>query len=266
MSTAISQIVDCESVARDLMRQPELLAQVFDEPAAEPVAKAPAVQRYTGARSTLDEQRNLKIGALRLLGASDREIARACGCTTRTIPVVLRDLEKAGRLTALKERLAMAVGDNAERTQLVLRRLLDRALDGESDMDLAAMIKSAATAAGILTEKVLLLTGNATEIVDVRVRAGRSEIEEFAREFAVPIEAQVVVDRRANESESIADHRNTPEMLPNGAPRHVADTAAAADWAPGLAVAAGQTAAAEAQEGAGGGREILPGEFPPMGS
>ncbi len=266
MKPAITQLVDCESVARDLMSQPELLARVFDEPAAEPEPKAQTVQRYTGARSTLDEARNLKVGALRLLGASDREIARACGCTTRTIPIVLRDLEKAGRLTALKERLAMLTGDNAERAQLALRGLLDRAQDGESDMDLAAMIKSTATAAGILTDKALLLTGNATEIVEVRVRAGRDEIEEFARAHAVPIEAEV----RPIESESIAGARIAGELPTNDAPRYSADTGKAGERMPGQVVAAtaGEPSipGADGQEGAGGGREISAPPQQPMGS
>jgi hypothetical protein len=138
--------------------------------------------RYNGKRVRSDEQRCLMIGALKLLRCSDREIARVVGCDVRTIAVVIEDLERSGRIPALKERLTRWTAENAEQSQIVLSRLLARGAAGEVDIDLAAMIKSVGTVGGINTTNLQLLTGQATEIVDVRVAAGREEIERWARD------------------------------------------------------------------------------------
>ncbi len=172
---------DCRTVARELLAQPDLLAPVFSEEPESGQELIHAAGRYTGERSTKDEQRLLLVGALRLLGASDREIERQAGVTRRTIPLLLAELEKSGRITPLKERLSTLTGDNAERSQLALRRLLDRATDGECDAELASMIKSVSVACGVTAEKVLLLTGQATEIIETRAAAGRAEFEDWWR-------------------------------------------------------------------------------------
>jgi hypothetical protein len=134
MTMDIPLPVDCRSVAADLLSQPELLAPVFED--SKPVVQElPALLgRYTGERSTRDEARLLLVGALRLLGASDREIETQAGVTRRTIPLMLAALEQSGRITPLKERLATLTGDNAERAQLaavVVIGLADAAPLGE---------------------------------------------------------------------------------------------------------------------------------------
>jgi hypothetical protein len=128
--------------------------------------------------------------------------------TRRTIPVLLAELEKSGRITPLKQRLAMATGDNAERANIALRFLLERvghtttktiSVKGENievedngiSVELAAMIKAVSTALGITTEKVLLLEGQATEIVETRVGAGREAFDAWWKESVTPIQESV---------------------------------------------------------------------------
>jgi hypothetical protein len=159
----------------------------------------PPGPRYNGERST-DEQINLRVGAMRLLGFSDRAIERECAVDRRTIPHRLEWLARAGRIPAQKDRLLRVVGEAAEKSGLVLNSLLDRAASGEIDADLAAMIRSVATANGIAVEKVQLLTGAPTEIIEQRAGTGRDEIEAFVRSVAVEIESRVT----PIESKSIA--------------------------------------------------------------
>jgi hypothetical protein len=233
----------CMDVARELVSQPELLAA--EQGLMTPETKQAiagyerALQRYTGARSTQDEERMLRVGALRLLGASDREIEAACGVTRRTIPLLLVELGKTGRITPLKQRLAALTGDNAERANLALRALLDRAVEGHESIELAGMIKAVATAVGITTEKILLLTGQATEIVETRVAAGREAFEAWWRDQVKP--AQVtelpptdsVSDAGASEPEQIRG----PEPTGHGQDTPTAPDPAAAE--PAAAVATG---------------------------
>jgi len=212
-------------VARELVSQPDLLDRLLPPARSfleSTTSEAGALARYTGARSTSvqHEERNLRIGALRLLGASDREIEAACQVTRRSIPIILQDLEKSRRLTPLKERLAVLVGDNAERSAIALRVLLDRATDGGESIELAGMIKATATALGITTQNLQLLTGAATEILDVRVSAGREEVEAWAKANALPIEATVV----AIDSESGANPAVSEQSAQITAPRHEDDT------------------------------------------
>ena len=162
------------------------------------------------------------VGALRLLGATDRQIEAACHVTRRSIPVILADLEKTGRVTPLKDRLALLIGDNAERAAIALRELLDQAVDEPASIELAGMIKAVATAVGITVEKHALLTGGATERIETMVGAGRGEIEAWAREFAIPVESvSRPVDTPSAANPSLSAQTNTlPPM------RHTADTSA----------------------------------------
>lgn len=176
---------DCAALALELARQPEFFAPYRSEmPEKEPLLILSP--RYTGARSD-DEATNLRVGAMRLLGMSDRAIERECGIDRRTIPWRIAWLEKFSRIPAVKDRLAMRTGELAERSAMVLGTLLDRAQD-EVTLELAQMIKAVATAHGITAEKMLLLTGQATEIVEHRIGAGRAEIEAWALENAVEVE------------------------------------------------------------------------------
>lgn len=169
----------CLELATELTHGPRL----FDD-LGQPTE---AVTRYTGDRVTQDLERCVMAGALRLLGCSDREISKACGCDTRSIPLMLDAAEKAGRIPALKDRLVKLTGHNAERAQIALADMLNRASNGHVTAELAAMIKAVATAGGINTTNLQLLTGAATEIVEVRAGAGRAEIEAWWREMAVDV-------------------------------------------------------------------------------
>lgn len=209
-------------VAKELLEQPALFSEFDGLPGLSPVpGGTTAVARYTGERSTSSQydERNLKVGALRLLGASDREIEQACGVTRRTIPLILAALEKAGRITPLKERLAVLTGQNAERANIALRALLDQVHDDSGSIELAAMIKAVSTAMGISVEKYLLTTGQATEIVETRSGAGRAEFEAWWKEQVIPVQTV------AGESASAATPPISEEIRTNDGARHGSGTA-----------------------------------------
>lgn len=187
-----------------------------------------SLERYTGSRVTQDAERCLMAGALRLLECSDRQIADALRCDVRSIPLMLRQAEKTGRIPALKDRLAQITGTNAERSQLALASLLNRAADGGCSVDLAAMIKAVATTGGIATQNLQLLTGGPTEILELRVGAGREEIERWARELAIPVDAQVVPTpgRSPTDLESAETAQNPQQSGPCEPTGHDRDTSA----------------------------------------
>ena len=208
---------ECKALAGELLRQPELLRGVFlDTPkalTADEAQRVEVVKQYTGERSTSNDERLLFVGALRLLGASDREIERTCGVTRRTIPLLLQELERTGRVTPLKDRLVKLVGDNAERSSLLLRQLMEQAMDGQCDMDLAAMLKAVGSVNCFQVEKFQLLTGQATEIVEQRVAAGREEFERWWRESAIQIGPTTALA----DAESVASSWNAGELAQIGA-------------------------------------------------
>lgn len=173
----------CMELAVELTRGPELF-NARGEPTE-------FLERYTGSRVTQDLERCLIAGALRSLECSDRKIAAALNCDVRSIPLMIEAAERSGRIPALKERLAKLTGRNAERAQIALGELLGLVADGKRDLELAATIKAVATAGGIATQNLQLLTGGPTEILELRVGAGRAEIEEWAKQVAVPVEATV---------------------------------------------------------------------------
>ena len=196
---------ECERVAGELLKQPDLLAGVFEESNGKILPESQQItgeaKKYTGERSTSDDQRLLMVGALRCLGASDREIERACGVTRRSIGVMMEALEKSGRVTPLKERLTRLVGVNAEQSSIVLRKLLDKADAGACDIDLAAMVKSVGQVNSFLVEKLQLLTGQATEIRGTVTGGGRAEFEAWLRDSAIPVESESTAQQaKPNES------------------------------------------------------------------
>lgn len=191
LDRALDGLRDCKSVAAELARQPEFFSLYRDDlPDLESKRPVLALSRYNGARSG-DEQVNLRVGAMRLLGFSDRNIERECGVDRRTIPHRLHWLEQAKLLPALKDRVSMHTGNLAERSALVLSALLDRAQD-EVSVELAGMIKAVATAHGITVEKMQLLTGLPTEIVGHVGADGRGAIEAWAKEIGAAIEVETV--------------------------------------------------------------------------
>ncbi len=187
----------CLELATELSKQPALFSSL-----GEPTA---ALDRYTGARVANDNDRCLMAAALRLLQASDREIAAAVKCDVRSIPLMLRAAERTGRIPALKDRLVTLVGANAESSSIALQRLLDDSIHFGPTDERAGMIKAVATALGITTEKYLLLTGSATEILEVRVATGREDMEAWAKANAIPVEVSI-------DLESPAKVANTQQM------------------------------------------------------
>ena len=179
----------CLELATELSQQPALFSE-----RGEPTA---ALDRYTGKRVANDDDRCLMAAALRLLQASDREIAAAVKCDVRSIPLMLRAAERSGRIPALKDRLVTMVGANAEASSIALQRLLDDSMHASPNDERAGMIKAVATALGISTEKYLLLTGSATEILEVRVAAGREDMEAWAKANAIPVEVSIDLESPA---------------------------------------------------------------------
>ena len=240
----IEALPDCQSIAREMMSQPEFFSLYRDElPETERTRPVLAAARYTGQRSD-DEAINLRVGAMRMLGLSDRAIERECGVDRRTIPHRLAWLEKARRIPAVKDRVLMRTADLAERSALALSVLLDRAQD-EVSTDLAAMIKAVATTHGITVEKLQLLTGSPTEIIQEVGAAPREAAESWLRENSIPILATTT----PTDSESAANAPKPEQTGPLLAARYAQDTPAVA----GLAGATnGAPSGSEPSAGAGG--------------
>lgn len=219
----------CFDLAMELTRGPEFFTETGQP--------TDAVLRYTGERLEQDGQRCLVVGALRLLGCSDREIARVVKCDVRSIPLMLEEAEKSRRIPALKDRLSKLTGTNAERCQIALAELLDRASGGSVSVELAAMIKAVSTAGGINTQNLQLLTGGATEILEVRAGAGRAEIEGWMRDVvaeAPAIDAPVDLQSPGNAAKPL-------QIAANDGYEAASDTSAAAGGASldGIAPGAG---------------------------
>lgn len=184
-----------------------------------------AVVRYTGGRVTQDSERCVLAGALRLLHYSDRKIGEALGCDVRSIPLMVRQAEQSGRIPALKERLQAVVGHNAEQSSIVLAQLLDRAAAGEDSIELSAMVKAVGQVNSFQIDKNQLLTGAATEIIEVRVGAGQAEREAWAKANSIPIE----VLTSAVDYESSKNTTKPQKIESNQAERHDFDTQAGSD-------------------------------------
>lgn len=211
----------CTDVARSLMEQRTFFEDLRDDlPLSERQLVAQHGERYSGARSD-DEATNLLVGAMRLLGCSDRAIEKKAGVDRRTIPFRLRNLEKAGRIPALKERLLVIVGEVAEQSGIVVSHLLAQVLASPGDADLAAMLRSVGQVNSFAVTQTQLLTGAPTEIVEHRAGAGRAEIEAFWKDAAIPIEAEVVAVDSASTGKA-AEPATSGASEPD---RHGGDTA-----------------------------------------
>lgn len=224
MNEALTQLHQtCQDVATDLLSQPDFFSRHRDDlPLTE--QSLPRPERYTGDRSD-DEPTNLRVGAMRMLGFSDRAIERECGVDRRTIPHRLAWLEKTKRIPAVKDRIVAVTANNAETSGLVLADLLSRATKDIST-DMAAMIKAVATAHGITVEKLQLLTGSPTEILETRVGAGRDEQEAF---WASVRANAIQVETAADDSAS-ADKRTKPKQTTHTeAAGHAPDTSESPD-------------------------------------
>lgn len=261
MDAAIEALPDCRAIAAELMRQPEFFefhrAELPDNPSQRPIL---ALARYNGQRSGQEEQVNLRVGAMRSLGMSDRAIERECGVDRRTIPYRIAALEKSGRIPAVKDRVLMRTADLAERSALILSVLMDRA-EHEVSAELAAMIKALATTHGITIEKLQLLTGSPTEIVQQMSASPRDETEAWLRENAIPIAAEVTPIDSASNGNPLELAQSGP-IYPSG---HGQDTTTPPAAAVAQEIATTSASASERAKGAGGGRPPDAGAVDVMG-
>lgn len=105
------------------------------------------MDHHTGAYVSRDATRVDAIVTARLLGWSDRRIARELGCDVRVISAVVRRLEANGKLPALEKRLRRALGELAEESVCRLRETL------EEPEPSPAMIRALSITAGIAADK-----------------------------------------------------------------------------------------------------------------
>ena len=178
-----SLALSCAELAREIVQGPAFFDSKGDV--------TDAVTRYTGGRTTRDPERVAFVGALKLLNYSDRQIAALAKCDVRSISVMVEDLERTGRIPALKERLIGIVGRNAEQTGILVDQLVSEALAGDRTLELSAMLKAAGQVADKLVEKNQLLTGAATERIETVNGAATEEREAWFRANAISIEAAV---------------------------------------------------------------------------
>lgn len=186
---------DASLIAESLVSQPAL----FDIPTeASPAAHAVVAQRgrYTGERSTLDESKTLLVCALRALGCSDRKIAEAAGVARESIPLHLAAGEASGRIRPLKDRLTQWVGLLAEESTLAARDLVDAVRAGDRSEGVTMSLRALGPVMGIAVEKLQLLTGQATEIIEQRSAPSHDE-------FAAWMKSAVAIESAPSQSESV---------------------------------------------------------------
>jgi len=154
------------------------------------IGRAAARLAHSGAITTRNEAKAMAIAACKLAGLSDKATAAKVGCSRNTIGPVMEQLERAGRIPALQARLAYSLGRVAESSAIELQRIVD---DGCWTIENSSAVRALGVAMGIATEKLQLVTGQATAILEQRVGpAGpdaRAEWEgKLRRAFAMDIE------------------------------------------------------------------------------
>jgi hypothetical protein len=123
---------------------------------------------HTGAVVTSNDAKVLAIAACKLAGLSDKETAARVRCSRNTVGPVMEHLERSGRIPVLQERLTHHLGRVAESAALELDRVIN---DGVWNTDTSGAVRSLGVAMGIATERLLLMTGQATQIIEQRVGA-----------------------------------------------------------------------------------------------
>lgn len=151
-------------VAEELVSQAEFVLPEYI-PIDTDLTRAAKAISFTGKITSRDEARALAIAACKLAGLSDRETAKRIGCSRNTIGPVIGLLERSGKLLPLQQRLSDKLGRVAESSADEIQRIIG---EGEWDMDRSGAVKALAVAAGIATEKYLLLNGQATAIIEAR--------------------------------------------------------------------------------------------------
>jgi hypothetical protein len=120
---------------------------------------------------TLDEDRVRLVGALKLLNLSDRKIAAVAQCARESIPQMVAEAERRGWLRPIKERLTASLGALAEDAVAASREIVEDIRDGKASEGAVLALRALGPMVGITTEKLLLLTGQPTEIRETREAA-----------------------------------------------------------------------------------------------
>jgi hypothetical protein len=159
----------CLDISEDLLAQPSLFDGDFI-PVEVPILRAAKRFSSTGKLTTREEATALAIAACKLAGLSDRQTGKRVGVSATTVSGVMRLLESSGRIPAAQERLASRLGEMAESATSEIGRLITDA-DGDWTPASAGAVRALGIAIGIGVDKLQLLTGQATAIVEQRVGA-----------------------------------------------------------------------------------------------
>lgn len=142
-----AQRLTAEELAEMVSEQPALFAL----PPVEDRELQRSAARFSGKISTKDDARCAEIARRWLVGESQREIAAAVGCSRNTVPVVLRELERQGKLEPLKDLVLRDLGE-AVREQVAWNKDLIAARKVSSEA--AAILKAGWVGAGVFLDKV----------------------------------------------------------------------------------------------------------------
>lgn len=142
-----AQRLTAEELAEMVSEQPALFAL----PPVEDRELQRSAARFSGKISTRDDARCAEIARRWLVGESQRQIAEAVGCSRNTVPVVLRELERQGKLEPLKDLVLRDLGE-AVREQVAWNKDLIAARKVSSEA--AAILKAGWVGAGVFLDKV----------------------------------------------------------------------------------------------------------------
>lgn len=146
-------------------------------------------ERFNGSRVLKDGIKVRQVAGLTLLGCSGREIERQTGVDRRLHDMCVEQARRNGWIPALRDEMESLVGSNAVKSQRALSVVLTRVQDGEITSEIGSVLKGAAVAAKEMVLLNQLLTGQATEIVEVRSGPTKEEMERFLRESSLEVQA-----------------------------------------------------------------------------
>jgi|SRR6185436_8695676 len=179
------------SAAESVASQPSLF-DANEIPLDIGIGRAAARLAHSGQITCRDDAKAMAIAACKLAGLSDKATAAKVGCSRNTIGPVMEHLERAGRIPALQARLAYSLGRVAESSALELQRIVD---EGQWTLEASSAVRALGVAMGIATEKLQLVTGQSTAIIEQRIGAAgpeaRAEWESKLRQaFGLTLEAE----------------------------------------------------------------------------
>lgn len=179
-------------VAMQLVSQPDLFPAEPRDGGGPLLSPANAVRRVpSGKILAQDEERCLLVAALRELGLSDRKISSMTGVARESIGPILMRMERAGKVRPLKDRLTTAIGLLAEESTQAARELVQSLRDGDRSEGVTMALRALGPMVGITAEKVQLLTGGPTEILETRVAAAPEDEAAFLARLTARAEADL---------------------------------------------------------------------------